>query len=65
MFATKNMMKNKIKKEMGMPEHLTTDMGGGKDEVVIPKPKIIQNATGLINDDLLINNQVYSNYHKQ
>ena len=47
MFATKNMMKNKIKKEMGMPEHLTTDMGGGKDEVVIPKPKIIQNLTGL------------------
>ena len=47
MFATKNMMKNKIKKEMGMPEHLTTDMGGGKDEVVIPKPKIIQKLTGL------------------
>ena len=47
MFATKNMMKNKIKKEMGMPEHLTTDMGGGKDEVVIHKPKIIQKLTGL------------------
>tara|TARA_Y100000592_G_scaffold84182_1_gene134781 strand:+ start:1210 stop:1389 length:180 start_codon:yes stop_codon:yes gene_type:complete len=47
MFATKNMMKNMGKKTMGMPEHLTTDMGGGKDEVIIPKPKIIQKLTGL------------------
>ena len=47
MFATKNMMKNMAKKAMGMPEHLTTDMGGGKDEVVIPKPKIIQKLQGL------------------
>ena len=46
MFATKNMMKNMAKKAMGMPEHLTTDMGGGKDEVVIPKPKIIQKLKG-------------------
>ena len=47
MFATKNMMKNMAKKSMGMPEHLTTDMGGGKDEVVIPKPKIVQKLQGL------------------
>ena len=47
MFATKNMMKNMGKKAMCMPEHLTTDMGGGKDEVVIPKPKIVQKLQGL------------------
>ena len=35
------------------------------NKTIFVKPKIIQNATGLINDDLLINNQVYSNYHKQ
>ena len=40
-------MKNMGKKSMGMPEHLTTDMGGGKDEVVIPTPKIIQKLKGL------------------
>ncbi len=47
MFATPNMIKNKGKKAIGMPEHLTTDMGGGKDEVVIPTPKIIQKLKGL------------------
>ena len=43
MFATKNMMKKMI----GMPEHLTTGMGNGKDEVVVPKPKIIQKLKNL------------------
>ena len=35
------------------------------NKTIFVKPKIIQNATGLINNDLLINHQVNSNYHKQ
>lgn len=35
------------------------------NKTIFVKPKIIQNATGLVNDDLLINHQVNSNYHKQ
>ena len=35
------------------------------NKTIFVKPKIIQNATGLVNHDLLINYQVYSNHHKQ